>query len=176
MRPARVPKSRAPGVELFHGAHRFARTGARHLAQRAPDSKCLLNYTVTYCLCRSSEGANFVHPASRACRCSSFVLAFTRWNPTMPICLKFPLTEAFHAKCLANVETFRKADFVDVSLGFIRFGLAPPIVRSVKAAFPTGGFTGGSSSQRGSFAARPFDHCPWCTGSGVSRKRRHEPQ
>ena len=46
----------------------------------------------------------------------------------------------YHAEYSANVETFRRADLVDVSLGFIRFGLASPFVRSVKAAFPNQGF------------------------------------
>jgi predicted metal-dependent HD superfamily phosphohydrolase len=40
----------------------------------------------------------------------------------------------------ANVEAFRKADLVDVSLGRVRFGLPPSFVRSVKVAFPNEGF------------------------------------
>jgi predicted metal-dependent HD superfamily phosphohydrolase len=40
----------------------------------------------------------------------------------------------------ANVEAFRKADLVDVSLGLARFSLLPSFVRSVKAAFPNEGF------------------------------------
>lgn len=40
----------------------------------------------------------------------------------------------------ANVEAFRKADLVDVSLGLVRSGVSPSFVRSVKVAFPDEGF------------------------------------
>lgn len=39
-----------------------------------------------------------------------------------------------------SVETFRRADLIDVSLGIIRLGLAPQFVRSVSAAFPNANF------------------------------------
>lgn len=39
-----------------------------------------------------------------------------------------------------NVERYRKADMVDLSLGFVRFGLPVAFVQSVKAAFPNQGF------------------------------------
>lgn len=38
------------------------------------------------------------------------------------------------------VEAFRRADLVDLSLGTIRFGLAPEFVGAVRAAFPNAGF------------------------------------
>ena len=38
------------------------------------------------------------------------------------------------------VEAFRKADWVDVSLGALRFGLPASIVSDVRAAFPNAGF------------------------------------
>lgn len=42
----------------------------------------------------------------------------------------------------ADVELFRRADLVDVSLGAIRFGVPRAFVRDVKAAFPDRGFHG----------------------------------
>lgn len=39
-----------------------------------------------------------------------------------------------------SVESFRRADLVDVSLGAVRFGLPSSFVRSVRAAFPNAGF------------------------------------
>jgi len=41
---------------------------------------------------------------------------------------------------VATVETFRRADLVDVSLGAIRSGVPRAFVRTVKAAFPNSGF------------------------------------
>ena len=38
------------------------------------------------------------------------------------------------------VETFRRADLVDVSLGLVRFGLPPSQVRAVRKAFPNAWF------------------------------------
>ncbi|MBL8492286.1 MAG: hypothetical protein JNM82_16005 [Rhodocyclaceae bacterium] len=40
----------------------------------------------------------------------------------------------------ATVETFRRADLVDLSLGAIRFGLPAAQVRAVRTAFPNAGF------------------------------------
>lgn len=42
----------------------------------------------------------------------------------------------------STVERFRRADFVDVSLGLLRFGLPVSFVRKVRAAFPNAGFHG----------------------------------
>lgn len=39
-----------------------------------------------------------------------------------------------------TVETFRRADYVDVSLGILRFGLPWSFVREVQAAHPDAGF------------------------------------
>ena len=39
-----------------------------------------------------------------------------------------------------SVETFRKADLVDVSLGLIRFGIPRADVRATRAALPNAGF------------------------------------
>lgn len=39
-----------------------------------------------------------------------------------------------------SVESFRRADLVDVSLGFIRFGLEPQFIQSVRAALPNARF------------------------------------
>jgi len=38
------------------------------------------------------------------------------------------------------VEVFRRADWIDVSLGALRFGLPRSTVRAVRAAFPNAGF------------------------------------
>ena len=48
----------------------------------------------------------------------------------------FPYDGAFST----NVEAFRKADLIDLSLGVVRFTLSPHFVRSVRAAFPNAGF------------------------------------
>lgn len=40
----------------------------------------------------------------------------------------------------ANVETFRRADLVDLSLGALRCGLPTALVRTVRAAHPNAGF------------------------------------
>lgn len=47
---------------------------------------------------------------------------------------------AYRGPHAANVERFRRADLVDLSLGTIRFGLAPEFVGAVRAAFPNAGF------------------------------------
>ena len=39
-----------------------------------------------------------------------------------------------------TVETFRRADLIDVSLGLVRFGLPSSQVREVRRAFPNAGF------------------------------------
>jgi hypothetical protein len=41
-----------------------------------------------------------------------------------------------------DVELFRRADLVDVSVGLIRFGVPSSTIRAVKAAFPDLGFHG----------------------------------
>jgi hypothetical protein len=46
----------------------------------------------------------------------------------------------YRAHHAASVEAFRKADWVDVSLGWFTFGLPPPFVRAVKEKFPNEGF------------------------------------
>jgi hypothetical protein len=40
----------------------------------------------------------------------------------------------------ALVEAFRRADLVDLSFGFVRFGLPRAWVAEVQAAFPAAGF------------------------------------
>ncbi len=47
---------------------------------------------------------------------------------------------AYQAHHKANVEAFRKADLVDISLGMVRYNLPPSFVRSVKVTFPNEGF------------------------------------
>jgi hypothetical protein len=47
-----------------------------------------------------------------------------------------PYTQGF----ADNVEPYRRADLVDVTLGCVRFGLARSYVRSVKARLPDAGF------------------------------------
>ncbi len=37
-------------------------------------------------------------------------------------------------------EVFRKADWVDVSLGFIKFGLSPVEIKEISNKFPNSGF------------------------------------
>lgn len=46
----------------------------------------------------------------------------------------------YRARYAANVEAYRQADLVDVSLGLIRFGLPASFIRAVQAAFPNAGF------------------------------------
>ena len=38
------------------------------------------------------------------------------------------------------VEPFRKADWIDVSLGLLKFGLPPAFVSQVRSTFPNAGF------------------------------------
>jgi len=52
------------------------------------------------------------------------------------------------------VERFRRADFVDLSLGLLRFGLPASFVREVRAAFPNAGFHGRLASLTLKQAAR----------------------
>ena len=40
----------------------------------------------------------------------------------------------------ASVETFRRADWIDVSNGMLRFGLPRAVVREVRRTFPDAGF------------------------------------
>jgi len=40
----------------------------------------------------------------------------------------------------ASVDAFRRADWIDVSLGLLRFGLPAGYIREVRAAFPNSGF------------------------------------
>lgn len=40
----------------------------------------------------------------------------------------------------ATIETFRRADWVDVSFGLLRFGLPTSLVREAQATFPNAGF------------------------------------
>ena len=49
---------------------------------------------------------------------------------------------AYEGPFAASVETFRRADYVDVSLGLLRFGLPWRFVREVQAAHPDAGFHG----------------------------------
>lgn len=47
---------------------------------------------------------------------------------------------AYRGPFVLSVESFRRADLVDVSLGLVRFGLPSGLVRAVRAAFPNAGF------------------------------------
>ncbi len=55
-----------------------------------------------------------------------------------------------------SVEAFRRADLVDVSLGLVRFGLAPQFVHSVRAALPNARF----HSRLLAFTGRQFLRTP----------------
>jgi hypothetical protein len=55
------------------------------------------------------------------------------------IALHHKLTRA-PASVSSNVEPFRRADLVDLSLGLFRFGLPKGFVRTVREAFPNAGF------------------------------------
>ena len=46
----------------------------------------------------------------------------------------------YRGEFAGTVEVFRRADLVDVSLGWVRFGLPAAYVRSVKQALPNAGF------------------------------------
>jgi len=47
---------------------------------------------------------------------------------------------SYQGRFTENVEMFRRADLVDVSLGTIRFGLPSAFVQSVRASFANAGF------------------------------------
>jgi hypothetical protein len=47
---------------------------------------------------------------------------------------------AYRGPHAATVETYRKADWVDVSMGVLRFGLSRAHLRAARAAFPDAGF------------------------------------
>jgi len=46
----------------------------------------------------------------------------------------------YRSEFAPNVEAFRRADLVDVSIGAVRFGLPGEFVRAVKTEFPDAGF------------------------------------
>lgn len=57
----------------------------------------------------------------------------------------------------ATVETFRRADLVDLSLGAIRSGLSREFVRSVRRALPNAGF----HRRLVALSLRQFVRSPW---------------
>ena len=46
----------------------------------------------------------------------------------------------YRGEFASTVETFRRADLVDLSLGMIRFGVSATFVRAVKGSLPNAGF------------------------------------
>lgn len=46
----------------------------------------------------------------------------------------------YRADFASTVETFRRADLIDVSWGAIRFGVERPFIHAVKSSFPNAGF------------------------------------
>ena len=59
------------------------------------------------------------------------------------------------------VEVFRRGDLVDFSLGLVRFGLDPKLVREVKAAYPNAGFHRFLVRQAGAwFIRHPLNPAP----------------
>ncbi|MBK9442389.1 MAG: hypothetical protein IPN53_14240 [Comamonadaceae bacterium] len=46
----------------------------------------------------------------------------------------------YSGPCEASVDTFRRADLVDLSLGLIRAGLNPAFIQAVRAQFPNAHF------------------------------------
>lgn len=59
------------------------------------------------------------------------------------------------------VEAFRKADWIDVSMGALDFNLAPDLIKAVKAAFPNAGFHQRLLQLAGRrFLAHPFSPFP----------------
>jgi len=56
-----------------------------------------------------------------------------------------------------NVETFRKADLIDLSFGTFQFGLPRRFVRSVRASFPNAGF----HRRLGALTMRQLVRTPW---------------
>jgi hypothetical protein len=57
----------------------------------------------------------------------------------------------------ATVETFRRADLVDLSLGLVRSGLPASFVHAVRAAFPNAGF----HRRLALLTARQLFRTPW---------------
>lgn len=55
------------------------------------------------------------------------------------------------------VEAFRRADWIDVSLGLMRFGVPRERLREINRRFPNAGF----HALLGSLAARQLFTCPW---------------
>jgi hypothetical protein len=67
----------------------------------------------------------------------------------------------YHDPLFPLVEAFRRADFADVSLGMLRWGLPASFVREVKAAFPNAGFHLRLAKLLGQgLAAHPLDPLP----------------
>lgn len=56
-----------------------------------------------------------------------------------------------------SVERYRRADWIDVSLGPVRFGLPKAFIRSVQRAFPEAGF----HRRQAWLAAHQFIRTPW---------------
>ncbi len=57
----------------------------------------------------------------------------------------------------ASVETFRRADLVDLSLGLIRAGLKPEFIRAVRGQFPNAHF----HARLVAFTGQQFLRTPW---------------
>jgi hypothetical protein len=65
--------------------------------------------------------------------------------------------QAYRGPHAATVETYRQADWVDVSMGVVRFGLSRAHLRAVSAAFPDAGF----HWRLAVLTARQFLRTPW---------------
>ena len=63
------------------------------------------------------------------------------WQPTVEaIILNHHKVSRFGQDTLALAEMFRRADWIDVSLGLLRFGLPAPRIRHIRDTFPNAGF------------------------------------
>ncbi|MED5239653.1 MAG: hypothetical protein VX379_08770 [Pseudomonadota bacterium] len=63
------------------------------------------------------------------------------WQPTVKaMILNHHKVTRFSRDNLNLAEMFRRADWIDVSLGLLRFGLPAARIRRIRAAFPNAGF------------------------------------
>ena len=89
----------------------------------------------------SADTVDYIAPAMLLAR--NYLLENQRASMVDEVCL---MIEMHHKVLPYNdaryplVETFRKADLVDVSLGLVRCGLSSLYVEAVRRAFPNAGF------------------------------------
>lgn len=64
-----------------------------------------------------------------------------QWIPEITLMISMHhKVRRFDDACCPLVERFRRSDFIDVTLGAVRFGLPKTLVAGVRKEFPNGGF------------------------------------